>query len=112
MILDLLPVMMEGHLRSPSPSDLLRRKRARRFCDHCNNMVSHAQFLGVWIKDATTQDNSSVEINAELEDCARDESLDPSEVKNVLDVPLGTLLPLFYKVKIYVSQQNDIYKEL
>ncbi len=117
MILDLLPVMMEGHLRSPSPSDLLRRKRARRFCDHCNDMVSHAHFYhhnffffrnGVWIKDATTQDNSSVEINAELDDCARDESLDPSEVKNVLDVPLGKLLNLFYKVKIYVSKQNDI----
>ncbi len=63
---------------------------------------------GVWIKDATTQDNSSVEINAELDDCARDENLDPSEVKNVLDVPLGKLLNLFYKVKIYVSKQNDI----
>ncbi len=63
---------------------------------------------GVWIKDATTQDNSSVEIHAELDDCARNESLNPSEVKNVLDVPLGKLLNLFYKIKIYVSKQNYI----
>lgn len=78
---------------------------------HMPNFYRHKKTFfrnGVWIKDATTQDNSSVEINAELDDCARDESLDPSEVKNVLDVPLGKLLNLFYKVKIYVSKQNDI----
>lgn len=58
---------------------------------HMPNFYRHKKTFfrnGVWIKDATTQDNSSVEINAELDDCARDESLDPSEVKNVLDVPL------------------------
>lgn len=94
---DKLHVIMEGHLSSSV--DLMRRKRARRFCDHCNDFISHANFYrhkkmffrdGAWTKHATTPDNSKVEINMELEDCARDESLDSSEVENrIWDVPLG-----------------------
>lgn len=94
---DMLHVIMEGHLRSSV--DLMRRKRACRFCDHCHDFISHANFYrhkkmffcdGAWTKHATTPDNSKVEINMELQDCACDESLDSSEVEHpIWDVPLG-----------------------
>ncbi|XP_073672238.1 uncharacterized protein [Paramisgurnus dabryanus] len=44
---------------------------------------------GAWTKHDTTPDNSNVQINMDLEDCARDESLDSSEEENpIWDVPL------------------------
>lgn len=67
MQLDILPFNMEGQ----PTADNNTRKRARRFCDHCNENVSHAHFYhhkkkfffvkGAWIKAATNH-------NTELED--------------------------------------------